>query len=426
MFLRLLITFVLAMCVAVGGDAAKRRTVDAVKKEQKSSQRKIKETTRRLNDNKSATRKNLHRLNVIKGEIMQKEKEINSTKAEIDSLDVDIRVAHDSISGLNKQLNHLQTVYVKTLRKLQGTQMVTNELGFIFSSESFSKAFARIRYVKEFDAWRKRQAELILATKADVEQQQQHLSTLQSQRKESLNTLDADRLALKTKQTEANKLADKLKRDRSQLEKALKAEKKRLRNIDNEITQMIKEEQKARERQRAAKKQKSQTNKQSKKSSSKSQSGGKMMAQVQNDDVDAELTARFAANKGRMVFPVSGSYTIVAKYGVVVEPKTGLQTNNTGVEIVLNSSATARCVFDGLVSRIYKTREGTYAVMVRHGSYITVYYNIAAPAVKAGEKVKSGQSIGTAARDERYDGKPMLHFEVRMGSKTYNPLSWVK
>ena len=425
MLRKLLLVLTMMVCVATVCDSAKPRTVDAAKKEKKSAQRKIDETNRKLNDNKKRTQQNLNQLNMLRGEIMTTGREIVRVQASIDSIDAGIRVVSDSLMTLNNHLDNLTAVYIKALRRLQGSQMATNEIGFVFSSESFAKASARIRYVKEFSRWRKRKMAEIREAKTAVETQQQQLSNLQTERVASLNSLDANRRTLKNQQTEADRIADELARDRAELKTALDAEKKRLRKINDEITQMVnaekKEQQKKKRGQSSSNKKKRGQNRQEARSSQ-----GSMARQVRNDDQDAALTKRFADNKGRMTFPVASPYTIVAKYGKVVEPRTGLQTNNTGIEIVLRGTNSARCAFDGTVSRIYQTREGPYAIMVRHGSYITVYYNMATPAVKAGQKVSSGQNLGTVAGDERYDGKPMLHFEVRNGSTTYDPLLWVR
>lgn len=425
MLRKLLLVLTMLVCVATVCDSAKPRTVDAAKKEKKSAQRKIDETNRKLNDNKKRTQQNLNQLNMLRGEIMTTDREIVRVQASIDSIDAGIRVVSDSLMTLNNHLDNLTAVYIKALRRLQGSQMATNEIGFVFSSESFAKASARIRYVKEFSRWRKRKMAEIREAKTAVETQQQQLSNLQTERVASLNSLDANRRTLKNQQTEADRIADELARDRAELKTALDAEKKRLRKINDEITQMVnaekKEQQKKKRGQSSSNNKKRGQNRQEARSSQ-----GSMAQQVRNDDQDAALTKRFADNKGRMTFPVASPYTIVAKYGKVVEPRTGLQTNNTGIEIVLRGTNSARCAFDGTVSRIYQTREGPYAIMVRHGSYITVYYNMATPAVKAGQKVSSGQNLGTVAGDERYDGKPMLHFEVRNGSTTYDPLLWVR
>ncbi len=132
------------------------------------------------------------------------------------------------------------------------------------------------------------------------------------------------------------------------------------------------------------------------------------------------MTSKFAAGKGSMLFPVASPYRIVAKYG-----SSNGQPYNTGIEIVLDGSANVRSIFEGTVSRIFQNHDGNYSIMVRHGAYITVYYNIGSLSVKAKEKVTAGQTLGRAATDARY-GKPMLHFEVRKGSETLNPLSWVR
>lgn len=366
MLRKLLLVLTMLVCVATVCDSAKPRTVDAAKKEKKSAQRKIDETNRKLNDNKKRTQQNLNQLNMLRGEIMTTDREIVRVQASIDSIDAGIRVVSDSLMTLNNHLDNLTAVYIKALRRLQGSQMATNEIGFVFSSESFAKASARIRYVKEFSRWRKRKMAEIREAKTAVETQQQQLSNLQTERVASLNSLDANRRTLKNQQTEADRIADELARDRAELKTALEAEKKRLRKINDEITQMVnaekKEQQKKKRGQSSSNNKKRGQNRQEARSSQ-----GSMAQQVRNDDQDAALTKRFADNKGRMTFPVASPYTIVAKYGKVVEPRTGLQTNNTGIEIVLRGTNSARCAFDGTVSRIYQTREGPYAIMVRHG-----------------------------------------------------------
>lgn len=426
---RFLIILVIALLGASGGNAAKKkqRTIRSAQTEQQATQKKIKETTKKLNDNSAQTEKELNKLNLLRGEITQKERQILETRSQIDTLSNSITKAQNQLDDLNNRLEQLKNAYKTALRRLQGTQYATNELAYIFGSESFTKAYSRIRYTQEFANWRRRKSKEIKETLAKIEQKKAQLATLHSERATSLSALSSDQAILKAKQDETDKTVAKLQRDGVNLQRALDKEKKRLKSIDNEISKMIEAERREREQQK--KKQQDQkkggTTKQkdSKTTPAKSKGGTtatKPKTKIDNSDPDAAMTSKFAAGKGSMLFPVASPYRIVAKYG-----SSNGQPYNTGIEIVLDGSANVRSIFEGTVSRIFQNHDGNYSIMVRHGAYITVYYNIGSLSVKAKEKVTAGQTLGRAATDARY-GKPMLHFEVRKGSETLNPLSWVR
>lgn len=426
---RFLIILVIALLGASGGNAAKKkqRTIRSAQTEQQATQKKIKETTKKLNDNSAQTEKELNKLNLLRGEITQKERQILETRSQIDTLSNSITKAQDQLDDLNNRLEQLRNAYKTALRRLQGTQYATNELAYIFGSESFTKAYSRIRYTQEFANWRRRKSIEIKETLAKIEQKKTQLATLHSERATSLSALSSDQAILKAKQDETDKTVAKLQRDGVNLQRALDKEKKRLKSIDNEISKMIEAERREREQQKKKQqdKKKGGTTKQknSKTTPAKSKGGTtatKPKTKIDNSDPDAAMTSKFAAGKGSMLFPVASPYRIVAKYG-----SSNGQPYNTGIEIVLDGSANVRSIFEGTVSRIFQNHDGNYSIMVRHGAYITVYYNIGSLSVKAKEKVTAGQTLGRAATDARY-GKPMLHFEVRKGSETLNPLSWVR
>lgn len=427
---------ILILLFSVDASSAKKqkRTIKTVQSEQTATKKKISETEKKLNANAARTEKTLQNLNILRGEISRKEQEISSTQASVDSLNRAITSSTDSLTRLNNDLQHMRNTFIRSMRNIQGTQHSTDLLGFIFSSESFTKAHARMRYVKEFAQWRKRKSQEIKQTADTIELRRNHLSTLQSQRTEALNSLNLDQQQLKKQQTENDRLVTKLRADADGLKKALDKERSRLRKIDSEITRMIEAEKAERERQKKSQKNSKavQDNKKDKKSSGTSASNKQSSTSTQstatkpktaidNSDPDQAMTNKFAAAKGSMPFPVSAPYNIVAKFG-----SNAGQPYNTGIEILLDGSDnTARSIFDGTVSRIFQNHDGNYSVMVRHGAYITVFYNIARPTVKSGQQIKARSAIGTVAADSRY-AKPMLHFEVRRGSETLNPLTWVR
>lgn len=64
--------------------------------------------------------------------------------------------------------------------------------------------------------------------------------------------------------------------------------------------------------------------------------------------------------------------------------------------------------------------------MLRHGEYLTVYAGIDRLAVKKGDKVKAGQTLGTIYSDSDDGGRSILHFEIRREREKLNPEDWIK
>jgi septal ring factor EnvC (AmiA/AmiB activator) len=65
-------------------------------------------------------------------------------------------------------------------------------------------------------------------------------------------------------------------------------------------------------------------------------------------------------------------------------------------------------------------------VIVNHGNYYTVYGNISQAAVKVGDVVKQGQSLGRLANDEDNPSHSTIHFEVWKNRDKLDPLGWIR
>ena len=67
---------------------------------------------------------------------------------------------------------------------------------------------------------------------------------------------------------------------------------------------------------------------------------------------------------------------------------------------------------------------GMTNVIVRHGSYITVYCNLTGVSVRQGQRVSTRQTIGNVARDA--SGNCTLHFQLRHETQKLNPERWLR
>ena len=136
--------------------------------------------------------------------------------------------------------------------------------------------------------------------------------------------------------------------------------------------------------------------------------------------VDRQLTGNFESNRGRFPMPVVGSYRIVHRFGTntVTDVKGHVTLDKKGIDIKGQPGAAVRCIFDGEVSAVF-SYSGTTVVIVRHGSYLSVYCDLASVNVSRGQRVSTNQTLGRLGSDG------MMQFQLRKGNSKLNPESWL-
>jgi len=127
---------------------------------------------------------------------------------------------------------------------------------------------------------------------------------------------------------------------------------------------------------------------------------------------------------GQLTWPVDGR--VLYRYGTEIGP------NNTriprhGIGIGAPVGTPVKAVAGGTVS--LSSQLGTYltSVLVDHGGgYYSFYAYLESAAVKKGDRVVAGQTIGTVGGASSDEG-PHLHFEIRgQGGIALDPINWLK
>lgn len=141
------------------------------------------------------------------------------------------------------------------------------------------------------------------------------------------------------------------------------------------------------------------------------------------NNADRAINNSFAGSRGRLPMPITGSYAITRHYGSYsVAGLKGVQLDSKGINITGHPGAQARAVFKGEVTAIF-TVGGLYNIIVRHGSYMSVYCNLSSTSVRRGQNVQAGQTLGTVATDA--SGNSTLHFQLRKETARLNPEAWL-
>jgi septal ring factor EnvC (AmiA/AmiB activator) len=287
---------------------------------------------------------------------------------------------------------------------------------FILSADNFAQSYRRLRYLKEYAAWQKLQAGEIIDKQKDLVLKKGQLA--QSRRDKMTLLKDRENETLKLKHEEDSQKIEisNLKKQEKTLQTELDQKKKQAQELNRQIEKAIAEE--IAKAEKDAQKDAASNKKETRVAETK---GGYAMTKAEK-----ELSSNFADNKGKLPYPLKGKYQIIGHFGQQQHQDLKyVKTNNNGIDIQTASSTDALSVFDGEVTRIFVVAGYNNSVIVRHGNYLTVYSNLSEVYIKAGTKVKTGQSIGKIFTDTEDNNSTILHFEIWKERDKLNPEVWL-
>lgn len=121
---------------------------------------------------------------------------------------------------------------------------------------------------------------------------------------------------------------------------------------------------------------------------------------------------RTAASAAQFAMPVAGN--IIRGY----EPP-----KNEGIDIAAAAGTPVKAAAAGTVAAITQDTAQTPIIVIRHeGGLLTVYAGVAGTTVKKGDRVTKGQTIANV----RSGNPSFLHFEVRRGAASTDPMPFLK
>ena len=139
---------------------------------------------------------------------------------------------------------------------------------------------------------------------------------------------------------------------------------------------------------------------------------------------DINLAREFSSNRGKLPWPTQSGF-VSSAYGLHAHPVSKrTKIRNDGIDITTNENSSCLSVFSGVVSEVFNFPGLNNIIMVRHGSYLTVYANLKDVYVRKGDVIKTGQIIGKIFTDPD-DKKTVLKFQVWKESQKMNPQDWL-
>ncbi len=395
-----------------------------LEKKKKQLQADIEYTSNLLDQTKNKKAVSLNQLVTLNKKISTREELITTFSGEMNSLDHQVGEAMNMINGLEKSLKNLKDEYAKLIYFAYKNQGSYNRLMFLFASKDFNQAYSRIKYLREYTAYRKKQKDMILATKKILEARIEELAGKRTDKQKLLTNENIEKSALDLDKGEQLVMLNTLQTKEKQLRDELKEKQKATDKLNQAIEDIIHREIEAERARAAAAAAASASASSSVTPSITPPSSSESNSNFSSTPEGRKLSDDFSANAGSLSWPVEQG-VITETFGRHEHPVLHeVYTNNNGVNIATKQGSMARSVFDGTVTGIVVIPGSYKAIIVRHGDFLTVYSNLEEVNVKMGEAVKAKQTLGIIHTNDE-DSKTELHFEVWRGTIKMDPSAWL-
>lgn len=462
--------------------AAQKKPVDKktqLKNEKAATQQARQKSQAQLAQLNKNVKASLDSVLVLDHQIIREQTSIDSLNKDITSLGFVIDTLNTQLGKLQHDLDIKKKRYAKAMVYMRKNRSVQNKLMFIFSADNFSQMVRRFRYMQEYSKFQKAQGELLKEKQLEVRTKQNELLAAKTQKEHNLRTVEEKKKSLQSMKSNCQTQVAFLNQNISTVQKQIQEYQKKEQSLNAEIDRIIQAEieaarraeaerkRKAEEARRKAEEEKARKLAEAKVAAEKARKAAeaadaarrsaktpaeKNTAKANADKAradlktaeanvksversktetwksdtgaDAKLSSNFASNKGRLPIPITGNYSIVGHYGnYSVAGLRNVTLDNKGIDIRGQQGCAARAVFDGIVSSVFQYG-GAYSVMLRHGSYISVYSGLSSVSVRKGQSVKTRAALGAVGKDA--DGRYVLHFQLRNESTRLNPEQWVR
>lgn len=362
-------------------------------------------------------------------------KRIHELEEELNKLEDDIIRMQKDITRIDSELRLRRQRLKAAIRNARVQRENHDPLVFIFSAKTVSQMYRRARYAREYVVYQHNLSGQVLQKQAELLKAQNRLLEAKSRKSAKLNEIMEQRKSLNEQQMQEKERVAGLKKKESGLKGKVAEQQKQIAALDRKIEEVIayeieqarkKAEEEAQKKKAAAKKTTTTKTKQPA-STSKPKTETKPATTQKSGSwltaADRQLNGTFEQNKGRLPVPITGQYMLGNRFGIYNVPgMKNVQLDNKGTDYVGRPGARARAIFDGVVTSVFQF-SGTRNVLVRHGSYISVYCNLSSTIVQKGQKVRARDILGTVANDG--SGNCTLHFQLRKETTKLNPEAWI-
>ncbi len=356
----------------------------------------IEKTSKELEKTKHNKEQNITQLKALEQQMNSRKKLITNLQSEVKLNDQTIATNTETIEVLKKRHSSLKEQYGTILRSSYLKKMTNSKWSYLLSSENLNNLMLRWRYMHQFDHFTKQKVEEIKTITGEIQTKNVEIEKTKIQNLNNLDATSKNVVILEKEQKEKDQIVQKLSKEEEKLKTSLKKREKERENLNASIERVILAE--------------------LSKAKAKEKGDVSVAKKIEIDN------SGFSKNRGALNWPVSKG-KITGKFGTHPHPTIkSIDVSNNGVDFTLPSGDNVECIYDGEVVGVTTIPGFKNMIIIKHGSYYTVYSKLDNVNVSKGQKIKRGQSIGQVVTGD--DGNAELHFELWKDKAKLDPQKW--
>lgn len=425
------VIFISCFCLASPLLAQTNKLIKELEGKRGALQEQISATETLLNTTKKHVGSQLQGLATLNGQIEERKRYILAINDDMNAIERELLKLERQLTRLQNELKNKKKEYEASVQYLYKNRSIEEKLMFIFSAKSLEQTYRRLRYVREYATYQRLQGEEIIKKQKQVNRKKAELREVKAAKGSLLKERESEKTKLEAQEKVKKTLVASLRRKQRGLQKEIAQKRREANRLNARIDRLIAEEiEKARKRAEEEARREADARKKSEGESGKTHTSGRKRKSTPLETytmsrADRELSGNFASNRGRLPMPITGAYIITSHYGEYsVEGLRNVKLDNKGIDIQGKPGAQARAIFDGKVAAVFKLN-GLFNILVRHGSYISVYCNLSSASVNTGDEVSTKQALGQVFSDGTDGGRTVLHFQLRREKQKLNPEAWL-
>lgn len=437
-----LIAFVLLLsCVS----AIAQKSRQQLEKEKRENMERLQELQGILKQTTEQKRATLGQLKAIKQQISAQNRKIDLINDDLKLMDSELNELQQAKVALDKDLDKLRDEYSRMVYNASKRNNSLNELSFLFSAPSFNQFLVRYKYLKQYTDEREKQVTQMKKVQSLMIAKSTSISNKKKDQENALKSRIAESKNLEQLRGTQDKVVKELSSREVEIRGEVAEVRKANKQLENALTRIIQREiEERRERARAAAREKAARDRAERESAARAaaerakDNNREDVAKAEppaakpepkKETINAEgmneeevtLASSFAANRGRLPWPVPGF--ISDGFGTKEVFKNVFQENQ-GVDIQTNAGTAVHTVYDGVVMDVTNMGVMRNVVFVQHGDFYTVYAKLKNVNVRPGQKLKARETIGVVATDG--DGVSEVNFQIWKNTSKLNPESWLR
>ncbi|WP_321439173.1 peptidoglycan DD-metalloendopeptidase family protein [uncultured Bacteroides sp.] len=470
----------ISILIATGFSAQTNRKIKELQNKRGILQKEISKKESILKSTKKDVGSQLRGLNTLTGQIEERKKYIVVIGNDVQTIDQEVTSLSQQLRILELDLLDKKKKYESSVKYLYKNKSVEEKLMFIFSAKSLSQTYRRLRYVKEYATYQRIQGEAILKRQAQIGRKKNEMEEVKTAKESLLSEREKEKEKLELQEQEKKMLVSGLQKKQKGLQSEIAKHRREANQLNAQIDRLINieiekvrkraaekarreaaaaeascrkaeaaetarrkaEAEEAARRKAAAAERTNKTEKSDRTAKAEKTERVEKVEKTERTEVkkktrtapepvysmdssDRQLSGNFERNRGSLPSPITGPHIVVSHYGeYAVEGMKNVKLDNKGIDIQGQPGAQARAIFDGEVAVVFQVN-GLVNIIIRHGSYISVYCNLSSASVSKGQKVSTRQSIGRVYSDPSDGNRTILHFQLRKETSKLNPEAWI-